>query len=80
MVLLILGLVWAAVLVPSLLRRRSDRRSSDSIGEFHQQLRVLRRTGPAVVPPAFRLMTSLPDEATRRPSTVGIAAVTAASC
>lgn len=71
MVLLILGLVWAAVLVPSLLRRRFDRGSSDSIGEFHQQLRVLRRTGPAVVPPAFRLMTSLPDAATPRPSTSG---------
>ena len=61
-VLLILGVVWAAVLGPSLLRRKFDRRSGDSIGEFHQQLRVLRRTGPAVVAPAFRLMTSLPDE------------------
>jgi hypothetical protein len=60
-VLLILGLVWAAVLGPSLLRRKFDRRSSDSIGEFHQHLRVLRRTGPAVMPPAFRLMTSLPE-------------------
>ena len=61
MVLLILGVVWAAVLAPSLLRRKFDRRSSDSIGEFHQHLRVLRRTGPSVVPPAFRLMTSLPE-------------------
>ncbi len=73
-VLLILGLVWAAVLGPSLLRRRFDRGSSDSIGEFHQQLRVLRRTGPAVVPPAFRLMTSLPDDATRRVSPSGAGA------
>jgi hypothetical protein len=63
-VLLILGLVWAAVLGPGLLRRRFDRRSSDSIGEFHQHLRVLRRTGPVVVAPAFRLMTSLPDDTT----------------
>ncbi len=61
-VLLILGLVWAAVLAPGLLRRRFDRRSGDSIGEFHQHLRVLRRTGPVVVAPAFRLMTSLPEE------------------
>jgi hypothetical protein len=60
-VLLILGVVWAAVLAPSLLRRKFDRRSNDSIGEFHQHLRVLRRTGPSVVPPAFRLMTSLPE-------------------
>jgi len=67
-VLLILGVVWVAVLGPSLLRRRSDRRSGDSIGEFHQQLRVLRRTGPSVVPPAFRLMTTQPDESSRRAS------------
>jgi hypothetical protein len=65
-VLLILGVVWAAVLGPSLLRRRSDRRSGDSIGEFHQQLRVLRRTGPSVVPPAFRLMTAQPEDSPRR--------------
>jgi len=65
-VLLILGVVWAAVLAPSLLRRRSERRSGDSIGEFHHQLRVLRRTGPPVVAPAFRLMTSLPEESSRR--------------
>ncbi len=63
-ILLILVVVWAAVLAPSLLRRRSDRRSGDSIGEFHQHLRVLRRTGPALVPPAFRLSTSLPEAST----------------
>ncbi len=61
MVLLILGVVWAAVLAPSLLRRRYQHRSDDSIGEFHQHLRVLRRTGPALVPAAFRLSTSLPE-------------------
>jgi len=61
-VLLILVVVWAAVLGPSLLRRRFDRRSGDSIGEFHQHLRVLRRTGPTLVPPAFRLTTALPED------------------
>ena len=65
-ILLILVVVWAAVLVPSLLRRRFDRRSGDSIGEFHQHLRVLRRTGPVVVPPAFRLSTSIPEGPTPR--------------
>jgi hypothetical protein len=65
-VLLILGVVWAAVLGPSLLRRRFDRRSGDSIGEFHQQLRVLRRTSPSAVPPAFRLMTTQPEDSSRR--------------
>ena len=68
MVLLILGVVWAAVLGPSLFRRRSERRSGDSIGEFHQHLRVLRRTGPAVVAPAFRLMTSVPESPSSRGS------------
>jgi len=62
-VLLILVVVWAAVLGPSLLRRRVERRSGDSIGEFHQHLRVLRRTGPVLVPPAFRLTTALPEDA-----------------
>jgi hypothetical protein len=65
-ILLILVVVWAAVLAPSLLRRRFDRRSGDSIGEFHQHLRVLRRTGPVVVPPAFRLSTSIPEAPTPR--------------
>jgi hypothetical protein len=65
-VLLILVVVWAAVLGPSLLRRRFDRRSADSIGEFHNHLRVLRRTGPTLVPPAFRLTTSLPETANHR--------------
>ena len=54
-VLLILVLVWAAILSPSLIRRVLDRRSADGVGEFHQHLRVLQRTGPVVARPAFRL-------------------------
>jgi hypothetical protein len=54
-VLLILAMVWLAVLGPGLLRRRAERRSTDSIGAFHRQLRVLQRTGPALVDPAYRL-------------------------
>jgi len=46
-VLLILVVVWAAVLGPGFLRRMLERRSSDSIGEFHHRLRVLQRTAPA---------------------------------
>ena len=65
-VLLILVVVWAAVLGPSLLRRRVDRRSGDSIGAFHRQLRVLERAGPTLVDPAFRLTTALPDGPARR--------------
>jgi len=59
-VLVVLVLVWAVVLGPSLLRRTADRQSKDSIGSFHRQLHVLGRTGPSLVPPAHRLGTSLP--------------------
>jgi len=59
-VLLILVLVWAVVLGPSLLRRGVQHRSTDSIGAFHRQLRVLQRAGPSLVDPIHRLDTSLP--------------------
>lgn len=45
MVLLILGAVWAAVLIPPALRARAAASPGDSIGQFHHQLNVLRRTG-----------------------------------
>lgn len=45
MVLLILGAVWAAVLIPPALRARAEASPGDSIGSFHHQLNVLRRTG-----------------------------------
>ncbi|MGA2037306.1 MAG: hypothetical protein ABSH04_06960 [Acidimicrobiales bacterium] len=59
-VLLILLLVWAVVLGPSLLRRGAQRHSTDSIGAFHRQLRVLQHTGPSLVDPIHRLDASLP--------------------
>jgi hypothetical protein len=57
-VLLILGIVWAVVLGPSLLRRRAERHSADSIGTFHRQLRVLEHAGPSLVDPANRMVTA----------------------
>ncbi len=60
MVLAILVMVWLVVLGPSLLRRRAERRSTDSIGDFHRQLRILQRTGPTVVDPAYRLDPGAP--------------------
>lgn len=54
-VLLILAVVWAAVLVPGVVRRRLERGSGDSIGDFHRQLRVLQRNVPVSIDPAFRL-------------------------
>jgi len=54
-ILLIIVVVWAVVLGPSLLHRRAARRSNDSIGAFHRQLRVLEPVGPSLVDPANRL-------------------------
>jgi len=65
-VILILIVVWAAVLGPGFLKRAFERRSADSIGDFHRQLRVLERAGPSLVRPAFRLATAHPDGSPRR--------------
>ncbi|MBI2169552.1 MAG: hypothetical protein HYU28_08645 [Actinobacteria bacterium] len=53
MVLLILGAVWAAVLVPPALRARAEASPGDTIGSFHHQLNVLRRTGGYIPRPGF---------------------------
>lgn len=55
MVLLVLAVIWGFILVPPMMRARSESRPADSIGNFRHQLSVLRRTGPTVVPPAHRL-------------------------
>jgi len=47
-VLVVLAGIWAAVLVPPMLRSRAEARPADSIGNFRRQLRVPQRTGPAV--------------------------------
>jgi hypothetical protein len=60
LVLLLIVVLWGIFLGPSLVRRFLDRRSGDSIGSFHRQLGVLRRTGPMLVPPAHRL--DLPED------------------
>jgi hypothetical protein len=54
-VLLFLAVIWAAVLVPPLVRARAEGRPADSIGNFRRQLHVLQRTGPGFVPPANSL-------------------------
>jgi hypothetical protein len=51
-VLLVLAVIWGAVLVPPMMRARSESRPADSIGNFRHQLSVLRRTGPTTVAPA----------------------------
>lgn len=46
MVLLVLAGIWAAVLIPPLVRARAEGRPGDSVVNFRRQLSVLRRTGP----------------------------------
>jgi len=52
--------LWIAVLAPSALRRRSERRGVGSIDHFHHQLELLEHAGPKLVAPAYRLHTALP--------------------
>jgi hypothetical protein len=58
-VLLFLAVIWAAVLVPPMLRARAEGRPADSIGNFRHQLSVLQRTAPGVVAPANTLRTPM---------------------
>jgi len=53
----VLGAMWLAVLGPGYLRRRRERSRDGvtSVSVFHRQLRVLERSGPAPLPPAYRL-------------------------
>ena len=45
-VLIVLAAVWAAFLLPPILRARSEHRPSGSITDFRKQLHVLARTSP----------------------------------
>jgi membrane protein YdbS with pleckstrin-like domain len=53
-VLVVLAVVWAVVLVPTLLRRR---RNGDSISHFHHQLGILQRGDTPAEPPSYRLQS-----------------------
>ena len=53
-VILLLLVVWGGVGAWWLLNH-PERRSTDSIGTFRQQLHVLERTGPTTVAPAYRM-------------------------
>jgi hypothetical protein len=73
LIVVILAVAWIVVLVPPLLRSRSDGRPSTSIGSFRQQLATLSRTGPdrrSDVRPLNRPM-GVPRGPTRRPNVAG---------
>ena len=52
MVLLLLAVIWAAVLIPPMLRARAENRPAGSIVDFRRGLHVLARTGPTGVEPS----------------------------
>jgi hypothetical protein len=58
--LVLVGVLWIVVLVPSALRRRSERQGVGSIDHFHHQLQLLEHAGPKLVAPAYRLHTAVP--------------------
>jgi len=60
MVILILVVLWGVVLTPHFVKKWLDRRPTESIESFHHSLHLLERTGPKIVPPAYRLETALP--------------------
>ncbi|HEX4978753.1 MAG TPA: hypothetical protein VFV35_01695 [Acidimicrobiales bacterium] len=49
MVLILLAAIWAAFLLPPILRARAENRPSGSITDFRRQLRTLARTSPSAV-------------------------------
>lgn len=73
MLLVIIGLLWVALLVPMALRRLRDTGTEKSIQSFHVEHEVLKRQG-YTVPPAHRLDEHepeyLPDERGRSRLTV----------
>lgn len=81
MVLIVLAAVWAAFLLPPILRARSEHRPSGSIGDFRRQLRVLARTSPsgpaalglAPTSPTAPPLRSVPVARPGRPIVVGMA-------
>jgi hypothetical protein len=65
LILLLIGVMWAVVLLPPLLRSRSDGRPSTSIVGFQRQLSSLQRTRPGSVHAPYALNRPMPGA--RRP-------------
>jgi hypothetical protein len=53
--MVLLAVMWVAVLVPPLLRSRSENRPSSSVGSFRRQLATLGRTTPGSRPGLGRM-------------------------
>lgn len=68
MVLLFLAVIWAAVLVPPLLRARAEANPADSIGNFRRQLHILQRTSPGLGLAPANSLRFLPTAGPVRPT------------
>jgi hypothetical protein len=72
-VLIVLAAVWAAFLLPPILRARAEHRPSGSISDFRRQLRVLARTSPSGPVASTLRTTPRPALTAVRPGTLGMA-------
>ena len=66
-VILILGLIWAAVLIPPILKARKQQPRNDSVGDFHYKLSMLGHTNGTHRKRPERVSTSRPVFAPARP-------------
>jgi hypothetical protein len=71
-VLLALGAAWAAVLLPPLLRNRSDNRPGSSVSDFRRNLTSLQRAVPTrSISPARSMARPLAPSPLARPAATG---------
>jgi hypothetical protein len=61
--LVLIGLLWAAVLASGVWRRIGERQGVGSINHFHHQLQLLEQATPKTVAPAYRLHRAQDDVA-----------------
>jgi hypothetical protein len=69
-VLIVLAAVWAAFLLPPILRARSEHRPSGSISDFRRQLHVLARTSPSASASPVGALRTTPLRPVARPGVV----------
>ena len=78
-ILLVLAGIWAAVLIPPIVRARSEGRPVGSVGDFNRRLQVLARTNPAGMAPARSYISDRPGQLYRISPTTGVGRVAGSS-
>lgn len=71
LVLLILGAVWAAVLIPPLLQNRIENRPNSSVTDFRRQLNKLQSAVPSRATGSHRMARPLAQSPLQRPAAGG---------